>query len=451
VKYIRAVRPLNSDAVAAANAAVREQTGGRPLTNSPADAALRKKWMTAYQNAGGKIEVVDTDDPPVKPTKPTQECPVKCKPILSIELVSVEFTSDHALLKNQTGDWTNTGNLYPKPHWVNGRATQSPISHSMDHPVKARVKVRVKPKNACVESGSLRGHGPDGLAFTMRGISYGPGEPVFEVSSKGKLPIGVQQMDLDIDWTFQAKSTTGSGTSQNTCFVTIDTPVNEGKPEDGVTFRRMSAAVQRVGDSGSIDPHEIVASLMGLLPYYTLQRSPSVPAEFKHPTYFNSVGGAWPIQDYLTYYAECQAIVRFVRGILKQVGCPGEAKPVVVWADPDVSGGATALEQELEKGGGLNGKRKKVGSKTWYAALADRDPVAVGRVFTPANMGMNNFEACLRFTHGGVTKYYGGGAGAFDSPQEVIKAFQALVWLSVEYDSSGNANYRIEEIVQRYR
>jgi hypothetical protein len=213
----------------------------------------------------------------------------------------------------------------------------------------------------------------------------------------------------------------------------------------------MKTAVDLVSAAGSIDPHTIVAHVMSLLPYYTLERDPAVPVKFKHPTYFNSIGGAWPMAAFMGQYGECQAIVRFVRGVIKQVGCPGEAKAIVVWSDPDVDGGATALEKEIGKGGGLSSKVKKVGKKKWYAALADRDPVAVGQVFTPKNMGMNNFEACLRFSHGGVTKYYGGGAGIYDSPQEVIKAFYALVWITFETDAVGNDNYRIEEIVYRYR
>jgi hypothetical protein len=55
----RATRPLNTDAVKAANAAVAAETGGRPLTLGPADAALRKKWMDAYIAAGGKSETIE--------------------------------------------------------------------------------------------------------------------------------------------------------------------------------------------------------------------------------------------------------------------------------------------------------------------------------------------------------------------------------------------------------
>lgn len=51
----RATRPLNVEAVKAANAAVAKETGGRPLTMGSEDAALRKKWMDAYIAAGGQL------------------------------------------------------------------------------------------------------------------------------------------------------------------------------------------------------------------------------------------------------------------------------------------------------------------------------------------------------------------------------------------------------------
>ncbi len=71
--YRRAKRPLNPDAVAAANAAVAGETGGRLLTMGPEDADLRKKWMDAYIRAGGAYDIVaPTGKTPAAPTTP---CP----------------------------------------------------------------------------------------------------------------------------------------------------------------------------------------------------------------------------------------------------------------------------------------------------------------------------------------------------------------------------------------
>lgn len=50
----RAERPLDPDAVRAADAAIAEKTGGRPLTLGPEDADLRRQWMDAYLAAADK-------------------------------------------------------------------------------------------------------------------------------------------------------------------------------------------------------------------------------------------------------------------------------------------------------------------------------------------------------------------------------------------------------------
>ena len=49
------------------------------------------------------------------------------------------------------------------------------------------------------------------------------------------------------------------------------------------------------------------------------------------------------MSDYVDESGECQAIVRLVRAILRQLGVPGEARTLLVWADPEVDGGKKAL------------------------------------------------------------------------------------------------------------
>jgi hypothetical protein len=141
VRYLWASRPLDPDAVRAANDAVRGETGGRSLTMNDSDPALREKWMAAYQHAGGKVTVVDTEalSDPCSPVKPCG-----CKPIASLEILSVEFTSDHRLLKNEATKWTDTGSPYPVPQWVKGGDSQSPIRHTMDKQIAAKVKSRCR-------------------------------------------------------------------------------------------------------------------------------------------------------------------------------------------------------------------------------------------------------------------------------------------------------------------
>jgi len=375
---------------------------------------------------------------------------IPCKPISSIVVTSMAFLSDHRELKNDVGDWKNGGTVYPRPDWT--PAVNHPVSHNMDKPVQLVLKVTVNPSDACPEVGTWEGTGPDGLVFPPVSTTFNPGENTITVYSSNNLQKKVQKLHFTTNWTAKSKSGSFSSVSSNYCLVTIDKPINDGWQEDGATTKRMVQAIDLVSPIGSTDAHTIVAGLMLKIPFYTLERDPAVPSVYNHPKYFNTEGEAWPISDYLGSYAECQAIVRWVRAVIKQIGCPGTAEPVAIWADPDVSTGATVLESPLGPSGAhtLHGRTKVIGGKTCRAALAALDPVAVGTLFTPGSM-MNMYEACLKFTDSGVTKYYGGGAGVYTSKDTVIKAFYALVWYTAMVQPDGSIKYRIEEIVHRYR
>lgn len=443
--YLRARRPLNLDAVEAANAAVTPRTGGRPLTLETSDAELRNEWMKAYIKAGGKVERVDSNAP-ADETKPTKDCP--CAPIQSIHLESVEFLSDHGLIKDEETAWTNTGILYRTPEW-SASGNKSPLTHTMDKPISVRVTLRVEPPGACPETGVLSGISDDGLEFLKEGVTFKGGPVIVELTSKNSLPEAVDQFVLMIEWKAQAEAANGMGTSQNDLYVTMDTPIDAGRDTHGVTVKRMAKAVELVMQADSLNPHHIVEYLMSLLPAYTLVTSPDVPADHHHPPYSrNKTGGAWPIADYLVEAAECQAIVRFVIKVLYQVGCPGEAKNMLVWTDPDIGGGATVLEKEYG-GKTLHGRHRDVNGERWYVALA-ADDAPVGASFSAKSSVMNMYEACLRFRHGGITYYYGGGAGRYNSKDEVIHAFRALVWYAPILDDAGNTNYVVREVVQTY-
>ena len=112
-----------------------------------------------------------------------------------------------------------------------------------------------------------------------------------------------------------------------------------------------------------------------------------------------------------------------------QVGSPGEMAIIVVWADPNNH--AKVMEGNWDTGaGGLSGVTKTVKGKQWFATLADSD-VEEGDVLNFGDVGFNNFEACLKLTAGGKTMYYGGGAGDYETKEEVIEVFSALCWFSV--------------------
>jgi hypothetical protein len=204
----------------------------------------------------------------------------------------------------------------------------------------------------------------------------------------------------------------------------------------------------------TLEPHAIVRALMGKFPFYALHPSPKVPRRYHHPTYFNDAGGAWPMSDYVGESGECQAIVRLVRAVLRQLGVPGEARVVVVWGDPEVDGGTTALSADVEDdpSAGLS-RTKLVDGRRWTAALVD-SPVEVGKTYPASHTpqrggpspGFNRFEACLEFTSGGKTLDYGGGAGVFPDREAVLRGFWGLVWAS----AAPHHGFRVEQIVTQY-
>lgn len=449
----RLQRPLDPDAVKAANEKLWKQypeLEGRKLTMAPEDYKYRKYWVDQYLAAKGKVE---EPKPAAPPKRPAEKCDACRK--LTAKLISVTFTSDHGLLTDKTDDWKKGGQLFEakdKREWTEDHSF--PISHSRKKKIALTVEFEIGPAGAAPDSGTVTGDGGDD-ALTFRGaIQLAPGRVSASLTADKELPDRVAALkNKNIRWTVEgSRATAVAGTSgKHTIYVTLDTPKNEGKQEDGVTLKRMDKAVELVAGARSTDPHKIVAHLMAKFEFYTLERDPAVPAKYKHPTYFNHAGGAWPMADFIPQTGECQAIVRFVRGVIKQVGCPGEAVTVVVWSDPNVDGGRKALESEWGKGGGLSGVKKVVDGETWYAALADRNPIRNGQTFRPKQIGLNNFEACLRFEHNGVKKYYGGGAGVYDSPQEVLSAFYALVWVTFDVNAAGNDIITIREIVRRYR
>ena len=229
------------------------------------------------------------------------------------------------------------------------------------------------------------------------------------------------------------------------------------------------------------DPHLIVWSLLRYVPGYTLGKPPpgSVTDEqaatldetYGHPG-FGKAMGAWPIYDFPQALAECQAIVRFIRGVLLQTGVPGEAAHVVIYADAAAANGSVALEDSIvprdsdlqkyakredgtyELRPGLASKSRMQNGIMQAQRLADKivkAPWPGEPVPPPVPYGgtMNTFEACLRFTHGGDTYYYGGGVprNRRSKAQMVLWAFKQLVWTVFHKDAQGQGWWHVTEII----
>jgi hypothetical protein len=399
-----------------------------------------------------------------EPTAPVARAGDTPAPAQATRLESLEFKSDHGLLKDCKGEhgWKNAGEPCPAPHWT--PESTRPISMTMDTTVRARLDLEPKAAEPAVVSAraaaaTIHGRGPGGLVLESRGVTLAAGPTSVEVASTQPIERRVQKLGLDIEWSAGgAAGPLSPDRTSNVAYVTMGTPKDDKQnawQEDGVTLKRMDRAVSWVGAVGSLDPHQIVLTFLEKFPTYTLKPSPKVPRQYRHPTYFNNEGGAWAMSDHVEETGECQAIVRLIRAMLRQVGVPGEANVLVVWSDPGVGKGRTALSADLEENpragldatGVVNGRR-------CFAALVDA-PVRVGKTYPASHTrdssgaispGLNRYEACLEFTHGGKTLYYAGGAGVYRDKKSILETFWGLIWVS----AAPNDGYRVEKIVARY-
>ncbi|WP_437336673.1 hypothetical protein [Sorangium sp. So ce394] len=374
----------------------------------------------------------------------------------SIALDSIEFVSDHGLLKGCEGGtgWRNAGEPCPQPEWTPERSV--PVSISMGRSVVIRLGLSSS-GGAPAAPVAIRGVGPAGITFESGGTTAF-GAPV-ELTSSRKIERRIQKLNLNLSWSAGGGASLSPGRTANVVYVTMGRPLTDRQDvwqEDGVTLKRMDRAVSWVAPLNTLDPHEIVASIMARFPTYTLLPSPRVPREYHHPTYLNDQGGAWAMTDHVEETGECQAIVRLLRGMLRQLGIPGRTRILVVWGDPNVGGGRKTLSADLEERpwAGLD-TTQIVGGRVWRAALID-GPVEEGRTYPASHTrlpdgtlspGLNRYEACLEFAHGGVTRYYAGGAGVFDSVEPILGVFWGLIWFS----SAPNEGFRVEKIVATYR
>ena len=423
-------------------------------------------------------EILKTIPPLVPPHKPVEPLRVE-----TVDIVSVTVTSDHARMTQAT-DWLNDGEPFPEPEWEAG--VSQPVSHTKGVPVGLRLELVIGPEGAAPRTGVLRGKGPGKLLFETPPTLLSAGPTTVEVTSQGALPDRVSALSLAIHWSVEpigdedTMTVTPSGTAIP-MYLTFGPPKDDFKGtgassyeevgadiyimshlracEDGATLKRMKASVSWVGQLEDQSLHAVAKDLVRRVHGYTLIANKNVPKEYEHPSYRNLkladnacvgyVGGAWPLWEFTAYKAECQAIVRLARAIMRQLGAPADPRMVSIWADPLVKEGTTALEADWEAipEAGLDRVRWVNGVKQ-MAALVD-NAVDKGEIHTYASAGINRFEACLKLEAEGKTRYYPGGTtNVLGDPNEVLGVFWGLVWmhrLEGEEDS-----YVIDEVVQKW-
>ena len=150
--------------------------------------------------------------------------------IVSASLVSVEFTSDHGLLKkNPTSGsvWGDSNVAFESPEWVNG-VRNNPISQTKDTLLAGLVSIIVQPAGVHFE---LTGYGWAGSPYfqTAGGISTGQPQ-VVNFTSTFKLPDFVCIWTATIDWKLTVGTTQEDlgNSGPHKIYVTYGTPALRG-------------------------------------------------------------------------------------------------------------------------------------------------------------------------------------------------------------------------------
>jgi Domain of unknown function (DUF4157) len=339
-------------------------------------------------------------------------------------LRSLDFVSDHGVMRNNSKDWSNEGKPYPQPDWEISESAETrsgAISHTMGRPLEIDLGFDVAPVTAAPETVNLSGKGSSPfLDFSATG-SFGGGTGKRQhMMSSNNLPAKVAAYtNQSIDWTIKwGKWEHPIGTTGPLdIYATIDKPLRS----DTVTTKRMAKAVELVASAPTLKPHDVVKTIMFTWTRFNLD-----------VRYANE----WDLAADMRTGAQCIDLVRFVQSVIGTVRLPGLAEAVIIWAQP--SAPWTAIETPWGMAGGMSSGLipPYPGQPTWHAMLLDGD-------FRP-----NNYEAALKFTADGFTKYYPGGVrSVLDHPDQVLRVFNCLAWFRVV----GGGQYAITDVPGPYR
>jgi hypothetical protein len=335
------------------------------------------------------------------------------------EINSIVFTSDHGVMKDHSEGWENAG-MVAKPEWsVNpsGDVVSKPISQSRNTSISVAVSLNVLPLGAPSAPVSLRGESDEpALKFDYNGSMQGGLQQTVPITSAGKLPDSITVLrNKQVRWKMKWRDWEHEiGRTAHTIYVIMAMP-----RKVDVTSKRMAKAIEIIEPLGTLDPHGIVRGIMANWNVYRL----GVPLR----------PNIWTFADEISIGGQCIDIVRFVQALIEMVGCPGDADAVVIWARPAAP--TVAIESPWGMGSMSSVPRRVVGGELQFCTLLDGD------------YHSNNFEAALKFGHGGTLAYYPGGVrGVLNTPDEVLRVFRCVAWV----ESTGGLNCRIVEVPANY-
>ena len=240
------------------------------------------------------------------------------------------------------------------------------------------------------------------------------------MTSPNKLPDAVTAYpQQSIDWTIKW------GTWQHALgetgpfdiYATVDKPVRS----DNVTTKRMAQAVKMVSVAPTLKPHDVVQNVMFTWPEFNLDVVYENEWDWRKTCRrARSASTSFASSSRSSEWLDCLASPRRCRS--------GRSR--------------LPRQRRFQTPYGMRGSMDSglippfPGQPAWQPALLDGD-------FRP-----NNFEAALKFTAHGQTKYYPGGVQqVFDNADDVLTVFNCLAW----FRATGEDSYDVTNVPGDYQ
>lgn len=381
-------------------------------------------------------------------------------PVTSVRLLRIQCETAYPTLSNRTADWRAGGQRYAALqggfHW--SAAYNYPFVHAKNAQVRLRAVFAVRGPDA--DRGTVR------MRFGDAAVAHFEGQADFVARSTGadvevevvitsalRLPNKIFRKESALRWSVDLASGNrfAGRTDPLEIFVVADNPIaTEVSPPNanGVTIKRMRVAMERAEAVNSNNPFTIANALVGLFPTYSLVRNMLVPAANDHPEYRGSPG-SWALHDHVAHGAQCQAIVRWMEGIMRIVGIQGVSITYVSTR----SALATNVIDAANPADTLVGQGYANYSLVDLRGCLPGDLVGMGPVpfkvpfqwhGHEVEIKDNTYEACLKVVAGGVTRWYGGGAGRYRSAMAVLRDFHAYVQVAPQEDGT----YQVTQVIR---
>jgi hypothetical protein len=324
-------------------------------------------------------------------------------------LLSVQFTSDHGLLRvaDSPGDWGDSSRPCAKPEWTGPGQAADPISQTQGTPLSVELSLRVGPPGTPF---GLTGLGSNSYStFRVQGVVSTGGAQTVALTAEASLPPGVDVHQETIQWSLELPD--GSwplGTlGPFRIYTTLGVPTGSV-----VTDTRLDWCCTRAAGETTLDG---AAERI----WRALAPPPGQPPKFElNPNRMNTPHPLWLLMSSIEYNGQCIDLAALMQGMVQLLG--GAASVGFVYGSDDPDCFSTAPDAFQQRTCPLHGTEKLVvHSSPDHPCVID-------------DTGWNNWEGVCRV---GET-YYAVQLGR-GSPVEVLRQ-----WLGPNQPCQGNDDWQ---------